>query len=338
MELLERYLQAMRGYLLRWRRDDIIKELGDNILSQMEDRAAELGRPLTEAEQEEILKQHGHPVVAATRFQRMPMRQLIGPELFPLYWFSLLAMLGMVVVFCFALFLVLAANGNAPLEALVRAWSTGWVFTLGAVGALTIAFGLMEYFGKGRIPFTDQFNPKELPPLKTSAPPRANSVVELILGGMFIFSWLIFLHSATPAIARELPFRLAPVWWRFEIPMLATISLGMAAAYAHLFRPQVPWLRPVLRLASDVVGVVTFYVFLSVKEFILINPGGLERLSNPIYLGKHVWTAAQVTNYALALGPAIAFVVFLFDGLFEVDRLIRRKRPAAFTFESHSIL
>ena len=35
MELLERYLQAVRGYLLRRRRDDIVKELGDNIGSHV---------------------------------------------------------------------------------------------------------------------------------------------------------------------------------------------------------------------------------------------------------------------------------------------------------------
>jgi len=338
MELLERYLQAVRGYLLRWRRDDIIKELGDNILSQMEDRAAELGRPLTEAEQEGILKQHGHPVVAATRYQRMPMRQLIGPELFPLYWFSLLVLLGMVAAFCLALFLVLAANGNTLLEALVRAWSTGWVFAIAAVGALTIAFGLMEYFGKGRIPFTSQFNPKELPALKTAPPPRGNSLAELIMGGLFLAGWLIFLHSPTPAFAREVPVHLARVWWRFEIPMLLTIALGMAAAYMHLFRSQAPRWRAVLRLAGDGLGVITFYFFLSAKEFVVFRPDALERLSVPVYLGKHVFTTGQIVNYAVALGPAIALIVFLFDGLFEVDRLIRRKQPPLVTQQPNGIL
>lgn len=51
MELLDRYLQAVREYLLSSRRDDVVKELGDNILSQMEEGAAELGRPLSENEQ-----------------------------------------------------------------------------------------------------------------------------------------------------------------------------------------------------------------------------------------------------------------------------------------------
>ena len=91
MELLERYLQAVRGYLLRNRRDDIVKELGGNILSQMEDKAAELGRPLNEDEQVIILKQHGHPLVAAARYRRLPLQQLIGPTLFPLYWYMLQA-------------------------------------------------------------------------------------------------------------------------------------------------------------------------------------------------------------------------------------------------------
>src|SRR5215470_18038828 len=99
MELLERYLHAVRGYLLRRRRDDIVKELGDNILSQMEDRAAELGRPLNEIEQAAILKQHGHPLVAAARYRRLPLQQLIGPALFPLYWYMLRAALAFVAVF-----------------------------------------------------------------------------------------------------------------------------------------------------------------------------------------------------------------------------------------------
>src|SRR5262245_9915751 len=99
MQLLERYLQQVREYLFRGRRDDIVKELGDNILSQMEDKAQELGRPLTEAEQAAILKQHGHPLVAAARYRRLPLQQLIGPSLFPLYWYMLQAALFFVAAF-----------------------------------------------------------------------------------------------------------------------------------------------------------------------------------------------------------------------------------------------
>ena len=49
MELLDRYLQTIRSYLPAEQKDDIIHELSENIRSQMEDKEAELGRPLTEA-------------------------------------------------------------------------------------------------------------------------------------------------------------------------------------------------------------------------------------------------------------------------------------------------
>ena len=78
MDLLERYLQSIRTFLPRKAQDDILRELSENILSQMEEKEAELGRPLTEAEQEEVIKQHGHPIVVAARYGRR--QYLIGPR------------------------------------------------------------------------------------------------------------------------------------------------------------------------------------------------------------------------------------------------------------------
>ncbi|MBA2286372.1 MAG: hypothetical protein H0W02_12895, partial [Ktedonobacteraceae bacterium] len=54
-------MRAVKTYLPRAQQDDIVKELSANLYAQMEDREAELGRHLTEAEDEELLKQHGHP-------------------------------------------------------------------------------------------------------------------------------------------------------------------------------------------------------------------------------------------------------------------------------------
>ena len=90
MELLDQYLKTIKPFLPKGQQDDIIRELSENLLSQMEDREAELGRPLTQAEQEAILQQHGNPMVVAGRYQQQKRsvafgRQLIGPLLFPLY-------------------------------------------------------------------------------------------------------------------------------------------------------------------------------------------------------------------------------------------------------------
>ena len=79
MEILERYLQAVKKYLPWQRQDDIIAELRANLEAQIEDAEAEHGRPLASAEVEDLLKKMGPPMLVAGRFQ--PQRSLIGPTL-----------------------------------------------------------------------------------------------------------------------------------------------------------------------------------------------------------------------------------------------------------------
>jgi len=83
MELLDRYLQAVKKHLPWQRQDDIIAELKANLESQLEDKEGELGRPLTQGEAEDWLKQLGPPIQVAARYQ--PQRYLIGPAIFPIY-------------------------------------------------------------------------------------------------------------------------------------------------------------------------------------------------------------------------------------------------------------
>jgi len=87
MDMLDRYLQAVKFFLPANQQDDIARELSENLISQMEDREEELGRPLDESEQEEILRRHGHPMLVAGRYRER--QHLIGPTFFPLYVFVL---------------------------------------------------------------------------------------------------------------------------------------------------------------------------------------------------------------------------------------------------------
>jgi hypothetical protein len=47
MDLLDRYLAAVAALLPKTQREDIVAELRDTLLNQMEEKEAELGRPLT---------------------------------------------------------------------------------------------------------------------------------------------------------------------------------------------------------------------------------------------------------------------------------------------------
>jgi hypothetical protein len=338
MELLERYLQAVRGYLLRSRRDDIVKELGDNIFSQMEDKAAELGRPLNKNEQAAILKQHGHPLVAAAPYRRLPLQQLIGPTLFPLYWYAVQAMVAFALIFHVVLVVVLSLNNGSALSGLGAAWSSFWVWILMGIGALTIGFGFVEYLCGGKIPFTATFDPFDLPEIKKSIPPYGEIVARLVLGGLFLVGWPLFLHLQVPAIAKACPFALSPVWRHFELPILLVVALGIAAAFVALFRPKYPRLRIALRLASDITGVITLYFFLMAGELIVARPGISSGLATPVQVGKHILTTGQLANYGMALGPLITLIFFICDGLMQITRLLRSQRkPVVVTYESNAI-
>lgn len=93
--LLDRYLYAVSRYLTPYGQHDLLTELAANLHSEMEDKAAALGRPLTEDEQAELLRRHGPPIVVAARYQ--PQRSLIGPEIFPFYAFSITRLLPLVI-------------------------------------------------------------------------------------------------------------------------------------------------------------------------------------------------------------------------------------------------
>ena len=90
MDLLDRYLRSVRSALPDADRDDITRELGENLRDRIDDREAELGRPLTDAEVRTLLASFGHPLAVAGRFRtHQPTvafgRQLIGPVVFPVY-------------------------------------------------------------------------------------------------------------------------------------------------------------------------------------------------------------------------------------------------------------
>ena len=77
MELIDRYLHAVKFWLPKAQRDDIIAELSEDIRSQIEDKEAELGRKADDGDVAAILKKCGHPLLVAQRY--LPQEHLIGP-------------------------------------------------------------------------------------------------------------------------------------------------------------------------------------------------------------------------------------------------------------------
>ncbi len=59
MQLLDRYLTAVKFWLPKKQRDDIAAELAANLQAEIDDRTAEIGRPLTDAEVAAIVAEVG---------------------------------------------------------------------------------------------------------------------------------------------------------------------------------------------------------------------------------------------------------------------------------------
>ena len=97
MDLIERYLKAVGAQLPAAGREDILAELRDLLMSRVEAREAELGRPLTEAEVEAVLREVGHPPTVAARYGAGP-QHVVGPELYPWWLFGVKTALTVLVL------------------------------------------------------------------------------------------------------------------------------------------------------------------------------------------------------------------------------------------------
>ncbi len=260
MDLLDRYIQAVRFWLPRSKQDDISAELAEDIRSQMEEQEAKLGRKLNEAEVAAILKRRGRPILVANRYR--PQQYLIGPALFPIYRFVLI-----IVALCYLVPWILTWWGLAIFDPHYHAdfsrtfgplWGSFWVTTFVALGTVTLVFAILERVDS-KLKFLDCWNPRKLPPVhQANHISRGNSVCELVANGIFIVWWITDMWSTTIFNRGGVRIEFAPVWkyflWAFLLIAIANILL----AIANLVRPYWSWLRTSFQLILTTAASVAF--------------------------------------------------------------------------------
>ena len=277
MQLIERYLQAVKFWLPRQQKQDIIAELSEDIHSEIEEKETELGRPLTEVEIETILKQRGRPMLVANRY--LPQEHLIGPVLFPIYRFVL-----KIVLLCYLVPWVLVwigllffnsgyraeHTGPAWISALGSIWGSFWFAAFVAVATVTLIFAILER-AQAKSGFLRDWDPHKLPPVRNpNLIPRASSVFELCAGMIFCLWWTANMHSPILLNLPSLRISLSSEWryfyWGFLILALVNISL----AGVNLMRPYWTGLRATFRLLSDAAGIALFFWLLKANLLVEI--------------------------------------------------------------------
>jgi hypothetical protein len=287
MELLDRYLQAVKKHLPWQRQDDILAELRANLESQLEDQEAEIGRPLNELEVERWLKQIGPPIMVAARYQ--PQQYVIGPAIFPAYWYVLklasfwaLAIYGVVSA---VLVFSAADPGISAVGAVVRL-----PFVLMNVAAwVTLTFAAFEFaIARSWITWPasavspEGWSPGSLPPLDTQAAsgkkPRtyAMAVAEIIFGFLFL-GWLLLvpkhpvLMFGPGALYMQIsPFQIEPVWYTFYwwVVGLNVLQLGWRCVDFSLGAWQGP--RLLQQAVTKLLGLIPLGILIAAPGHLLI--------------------------------------------------------------------
>ena len=330
MEHLDRYLQSVGRHLPAARRVDILAELRANLEAQLDERAEALGRPLTATEEEAWVKQLGSPLQMAARY--LPQQSLIGPGLFPIYWYVLrLVFFWVTAVFLvangvtFALHGATAAEAGQTLLQLPRAWfiSAAWVTLICAV--LELAAQQSPRVQTRLADSVQNFNPAGIPGFdgepEAERHPRtyARAAAEFIFSVLFL-GWLLLIPTNPfllmgPGIYHylSLPYRLGPAWMHFYwavivLNVVQTAWAGVSLSTGAWQRPQ-----PLRHLTAKLLGFVPLGVLLTVPDhllFVLRNPAADEAS-----LGHQLYAINEGAHTALMIVLFICIAQFVWEAV-----------------------
>ena len=307
MDLIERYLQAVEHWLPTKQSHDIIAELSEDLRSEVEEREASLGRPMTEAEVEALLLERGRPMLVASRY--LPQEYLIGPELFPVYRFVLKIVLlcsGAPAVIALVSLIVFGPGGRADgprpwLAYLGPLWGTFTSAMFMAATTVTIVFVVLDRV-KDRAAFLDAWQPSKLPPVRDpNHISRVGSSFEIAANLIFLVWWTAYMGSLRLIDVPELTVTLAPQWMWFYWGFVVITLVNIVFSSINLVRPRWTMARATTRLLSDAGGSALFCWLM------LVHPlAGISGLHIPP--DKAIAMVASVNDWMARLMPYAALV------------------------------
>lgn len=345
MDLLNGYVNMLRLFLPRAQRDDISREIAEEIHAQAADREAGLGRPLNLDEQAALLGQYGHPLLTAARYR--PQQYLIGPIVFPYYWLALRVILGLVLAGHAIAALVLLAGGSPSWPAIGEAIGNTVQDAVAVVAWLTLMGAVSDrWLAKSRV--LENWDPK------TIVPPAhaARRVVADVTRSLDRHGPPMWTHRRAGTREPGSAFGfvvgvIVSIWWVLALwfPVLmfgpAAVALDWGPAMGRMF--------PALVLAQ-VVALAEHFVRLT-------RPGsaGFFRVTGLLWIAAavglwygllatdHQWIAVRATadpsatyaravkfaNYAFSIPFALAAVGGAFDAGRRIWRWFGRSGPSA---------
>jgi hypothetical protein len=317
-DLQERYLHAIRRALPAAKADDIVAELRDVLATQQEAREDALDRPLTEAETAAMLKEFGHPLVVASRYR--PQQWLIGPDVFPFYWFVmrivLLVIVGVDVAGGIARVLF---SHQPPFQVFAQSWGSLCVSLLMTVGVLTVVFAIMERTGFPA-DHVKQWKPEQLPEVEDARKSVWESAFEVGAGIVAILWWVGLIHVPWSNGGSEFRMDPAPIFAALYWPVLVLMA-------ARLVENLVDWLRPGWRAVRGLLSVGTTSGGLAILA--MLYRAGTWVTVTPLSMpAAQAADLANSVNLALKIAIVAVGAIWAWQGLQTIWRLVRRYRES----------
>ncbi len=352
MDLIDHYARTVRVFLPKEQREDIIRELLDDIRSQAADKEAELGgRPLSDAEQASLLQQYGHPMLIASRYR--PQRHLIGPLVFPYYWLALKVTLALVVGGHVISAAVMLAGGVQPAEIGV-AGETLIRHVLAVLGWFTVLAAFFDrWLTQSKV--LEKWNPSDLHramdgrwaaveamgqtgalvqhALDHAGPRfRVTSIPQFVACVVFSAWWILSLKFPLLILgsgARMLDW--APLVDRLFPYMVAFQLLMLADQFVRLTRPHyLRFLRFTRIVWANASWVFIVLLLLPDHRWVVWTGSAeqWERFKALVTIAGRPLSIVDVVNYSISLALVIVAIGIVIDTLRGSHRFSRRRATA----------
>ena len=317
MDLVDRYLHAVRSYLPRSMQDDVIGELAEDLRAQAAEREQALARALTDHGLAAIIRPYGHPMLLAARYR--PRQYLIGPAVYPFY-IRILRLVLIAVVLVHAAIAVAFAVMGEPLARSIGALANTPFAAIVAVGWLTAIFALVDVFVP-RLPFVESWDPLSLPtPAPGPVVSRVNTVLELLATAAFLCWWLAIPRAEWLIFGpADRYVTLGPAMDTAYLPVLVIVLLSLLRLTFTLLRPCQTTFWRAARIVLSAAGVVLIVSLLDAGGFVALRDG----VDSP-----QAAAVVPLINRGVGIGLVIAAAMNAWEIVRDVARMMAGRERA----------
>lgn len=303
MNIVENYLTQVEEYLASDNDTDVLQELESAIYDAIEEREAEQGRPLANAELASVLRKFGAPIDVAAKYARQ--QYLIGPTLFPVFRHSLKVMLGIVAILQCLNTLLHLASGEVSYLSITALLQVIFTSSVWGFAALVVIFAAVEKYQIPSPLVTPSWDPLKMTAMRQSKGDRKDAATTIISDTVMLILWNLWVGPGITAGATigQITIVLPNVYSLLFWPVNGLLLMSLLLNAWQLLSNSCNKVRISAAIALDSSALVVVAMLLASTDQLLISSDNIEQLQ-PI---------ANHANNVLQISLAVVFGFIAWD-------------------------